>query len=135
MARRRSKRQGELTYGSRRSLPLTHESAQRLPEDGLPATVWSSGLGSGGWGRSPHISFVARILAALARRQATPPAKPRSFLSLGQLSFRAPARVRVCVQRKARREVLFAFNRAGFRGSAPGRYRRTQDSQYSCSRR
>lgn len=45
---------------------------------------------------------------------------------------RQPMRVRFCVQRKERREVLFALGRAGFSGSAPGRYRRVVSSNYGC---
>lgn len=49
------------------------------------------------------------------------------------LRMRAPARVAFCVRRKQRREVLFAFQRAGFGGSAPKRhYVRGVDSQYRC---
>lgn len=44
-----------------------------------------------------------------------------------------PSRVRFCVSRKIRREALFAFGRAGFRGSAPKRhYRRVATSNYRC---
>jgi len=52
---------------------------------------------------------------------------------LSALSVRVPTRVKFCLQRKQRREVLFAFRRAGYGGSAPKRsYRRTQNSQYRC---
>lgn len=45
----------------------------------------------------------------------------------------APYRVRFCVQRKSRREVLFAFRRAGYSGSArKSRWRRTSNSNYGC---
>lgn len=49
------------------------------------------------------------------------------------LRIRAPAKVVFCVRRKERREVLFAKQRAGFRGSAKKRFwRRSQNSQYRC---
>lgn len=55
------------------------------------------------------------------------------------LQFTAPSRVMECVRRVARREAMFAFGLAGFRGSAPGRarrngkkYRRTQSSLWRC---
>lgn len=60
---------------------------------------------------------------------------PRSFPLIGDL----PYRVRFCVQRKQRREVLFAYSKAGFAGSGRGRwngfrrsYRRTAASRYAC---
>lgn len=84
-------------------------------------------------------------LPELRRRRMDPtplyPAKRRSLRSpfakrpgylLQKLYMRQPERVRFCVQRSQRREVLFALNRAGYSGSAPGRYRRTQNSQYRC---
>lgn len=53
--------------------------------------------------------------------------------SLTGLTARAPAKVRFCLQRKARREVLFALRRAGFRGST-GRtkYVRRESSNWRC---
>lgn len=46
---------------------------------------------------------------------------------------RMPSRVRFCVQRGLRREVLFALARAGYSGSAPKReYKRTVNSNYGC---
>lgn len=52
---------------------------------------------------------------------------------MARLSFRVPARVKVCVDRKRRREVLFAFGRAGYGGSAKKlHWRRTPDSQWRC---
>lgn len=50
----------------------------------------------------------------------------------GSLSVRVPERVKFCVQRKERREVLFARRVAGRRGTAPGPYRRSPKSQWSC---
>lgn len=53
--------------------------------------------------------------------------------------FANPARVLTCVARKVRREVLFALDRAGYRGSGPGSrrpdgrmYRRDASSNYGC---
>lgn len=48
---------------------------------------------------------------------------------------RNPKKVAFCVARKVRREVLFAFRRAGYRGSGPGRrrtYRRNGNSLHGC---
>lgn len=58
----------------------------------------------------------------------------RQMLSLGRMVAR-PSRVMFCVKRKIRKEVLFAFRKAGYRGSGPGRrrtYRRTGDSSHGC---
>lgn len=50
-----------------------------------------------------------------------------------QLFMRAPSRVRFCVKRKERREVLFALRRAGYSGSArKRRWYRNASSQYRC---
>lgn len=55
------------------------------------------------------------------------------YSPLRVLQMSAPASTRFCVMRKQRREVLFAFRRAGYRGSARKRsWRRTGDSQYRC---
>lgn len=46
-----------------------------------------------------------------------------------------PEKVGFCLKRKIKREVLFAFRLAGFKGSAPGRrrtYRRNDDSSHGC---
>lgn len=42
-----------------------------------------------------------------------------------------PRQMLVCLRRKARREVLFAFGRSGRHG-AGGAYHRTSNSQFSC---
>lgn len=66
-----------------------------------------------------------RLLGSLPSR--TPP------LAKQPLFIRVPTKVGFCLQRKQRREVLFALRRAGFGGSAPKRrYRRTQNSQWRC---
>lgn len=63
-----------------------------------------------------------------------PPPRARRGAALSPgLSIRLPGRVRFCVQRAQRRQVLFALGRAGYSGSAPKRsYRRTQNSQWRC---
>lgn len=57
--------------------------------------------------------------------------RPYSYLQSG-LRIRAPRRVYFCVQRKQRKEVLFAKNIAGRRGLGRRGVRRTQNSQYRC---
>lgn len=60
-------------------------------------------------------------------RKSLPPIIVRS------LPLRAPSRVLFCLRRKERREVLFAFKRAGYSGSARKRhYVRNQNSRYRC---
>lgn len=72
-----------------------------------------------------------RLLPAKQRRQALDRVLLRGVSWLPEVHL--PARVRFCVQRKQRREVLFALKRAGFRGSAPKkRYRRNASSNYRC---
>lgn len=91
------------------------------------------------FGRAPLAYKPRYVLTPVDRRLA--PAgrmRARSPLPSASLSWRVnlnriPSRVKFCVQRKRRREVLFAFGRAGFRGSAPKRsYRRTVNSNYGC---
>lgn len=68
------------------------------------------------------------------------PAKPgrQARLSLGRSIYlpmlrEMPSRVKECIKRSDRREVLFAFKRAGYSGSAPKRhYNRKLFSRYGC---
>lgn len=48
------------------------------------------------------------------------------------LQVQIPQRVKFCVQRKVRRQVLFAQKVAGRSGGSPGPYRRTENSNYKC---
>lgn len=142
MARRRYKRQGEVT-DSRQSLPLTHESAQRFPGERLLAPLRRAlagfvypGYGEGLPMFSHGLKTGTEVFYGAAARKLRPPPSPLPDKRLvGRLLMRVPSRVQFCVDRKARREVLFAFKRAGYRGSAPRSYKRTDDSQYSCVRR
>lgn len=82
--------------------------------------------------RLPILPFKrARIYPNVGR-----PDKPifvGSFPAKQDFLVDLPYRARVCVRRKQRREVLFAFRRAGYAGSAPKRrYRRTSYSKYGC---
>lgn len=61
------------------------------------------------------------------------PARAKLMPSLVRLRAAMPARVKFCVMRKVRREVLFANRFAGSRGHLRGkRIRRTINSSYSC---
>lgn len=65
------------------------------------------------------------------------PAKPTRLKRppLYQLNIQAPSRVKFCVRRKIRREVMFARNMAGRRGIGRGKtWRRSENSNYSCWR-
>lgn len=71
------------------------------------------------------LSTPLRSRPVIALRAVLPP--------LRALAIRVPNRVSFCLQRKSRREVLFALRRAGFRGSAPKRhYLRRQSSAWRC---
>lgn len=106
----------------------------------------SRGLLLGGMGavRGPHASlqsFRRGPVAVTARVRVGPPVRPPASqsdirrLNASWSEFRrlqADPRTRMCVRRRVRKSVLFAKHIAGRRGSAPGPYRRTQDSQWSC---
>lgn len=88
------------------------------------------------WDRDPERKRT-RLPTLVYYSRVVPPAKPgrKARLSFGgSVPLREyPHRVRECLVRKQRREVLFAFKRAGFSGSAPKRsYRRTVSSKYGC---
>lgn len=85
------------------------------------------------------VRFV--VHSSVVVRKGPRPTKPmlgplsRSYFLTGDL----PSRVRFCVQRKQRREVLFAYRKAGYSGSGRGRwngfrrsYRRFASSGYAC---
>lgn len=77
--------------------------------------------------RATHWSPRQLFLVLSQRPKPAKPAPGRPVLPFG--TTRAPS---VCRTRAARREVLFARKVAGRRGSAPGPYRRTLDSQVRC---
>lgn len=89
-------------------MPSLRENAERLPTYYLP---------------------ISRPAKRAFRRE-----NPRARLA--SVSFRVselPSRVRFCVVRKQRREVLFAIRKAGYSGSAPKRsYFRSASSKYGC---
>lgn len=140
------RRRGEpQLFGSSVSLPPTQERVRRLIEDeGTPGL--RTGL------RTPRAvdlwraPLPARMLVSesvVARPRARFRAVVRSPLGVSRgilgvlkgLYLRSPWKVHFCVQRKQRKEVLFALRKVGFRGSSPGSgggYRRGGDSSYSC---
>lgn len=72
------------------------------------------------------------LLAPLSAKPRVARLSSGRYSALRLLQVRAPMRARFCVRRKQRREVLFAMGRAGFSGSAPGRYFRRAESSYRC---
>lgn len=90
------------------------------------------------WGAQPHISlrsvrgniggipdYFFRPSFPLLKAGFPPP----------RLTLRAPSKVRFCVQRHTRREVLFARKVAGYKHRSPGsggRYNRRAESSYRC---
>lgn len=127
-----------------RSLALTPERA--LPRDVLnllglrvdpmyssvsrpKGAVYPQGLGRRSYS---HISAQSRLLQRRERARVTP-AKPfRRLVSpvMNRLRAVVPVRIKFCLMRKVRREVMFARSVAGRRGIR--RYRRTVESSYSC---
>lgn len=86
--------------------------------------------------RAPGIPWAPpRRLRIETVHPAKPPsAGPKAMQSLRLLSVRIPERERFCVQRKRRRETLFALNRIG-RGAGRLRrraWRRTESSNWRC---
>lgn len=67
------------------------------------------------------------------RFHAKPPFRGGSYAAMRILRLAVPRRVRFCVVRRIRRQVLFAFGRAGYSGSAPKRhYSRSANSLWRC---
>lgn len=120
-------RRGELFSGSNRRLPPPIEVLHdNLVRDNLFVLPHSQFINTSPLTRLPEVFYPS------AKRVA-----PHAKLTFGnpylsQLAMRVPRHVLFCVRRKSRREVLFAYRRAGFSGSAPRRYRRTAESRYSC---
>lgn len=137
---RRSKREGgpQFSGPSRGLLPLAHESVRQailgLADGPLPLWRGARPLAAVYLPRARARDWMRRVVSY------TPPlAKPAEgrlsrgrYSALRLLRMAAPARVRFCVQRKVRREVLFAKGRGGYGGH--GRYFRNASSQYSCGR-
>lgn len=108
-SRARPTARADLEVGRKRRVNLTR---------GLPARGYSLRSGP-----SPSLAKRRSVAFGFLRRQ------PRVFLD----ALRADPRVSFCVSRKKRREVLFALNRAGFRGSARKvKWKRSYNSQWRC---
>lgn len=82
------------------------------------------------WYASPAVRRLAVFTTSPYRHAGR---RSEAMQSLSGLGLRVPDRVRFCVQRKQRRQVLFAQGRAGFGGSAPKRhYVRRAESAWRC---
>lgn len=114
-----------------------------LDASGDPERIFWSGV----WGPpgGPHASPRSAVRSAVAWRPLVKvPRRIRSLQAQQRradwrafqlLQVQAPARVRFCVARKMRKQVLFALGVAGRRGSAPGRggrYWRSENSNWRC---
>lgn len=120
--------------------PLVH---RLLTLDSVSDGDWSTGRGYGGRPESPIKTLrrafprvFVRASAGVSRQPNPLQAQRRRALdwrAFNALRVAVPQRVRFCIQRKSRREVLFAFRVAGRRGSAPGPYRRRVESSWSCA--
>lgn len=119
---------------ARAALPRAHESVHRFPGEDVSdsrsllarlvrAAAVPRQLAAQALRRPPQVFLKSRAGPRGQRRRAT-------FFPLHQLELKR--KDVVCVRRNARREVLFAQGKAGYGGSAPGRYRRTSNSNYSC---
>lgn len=85
----------------------------------------------GSRGRMPAWSLTPSLFYPAEQ----PLARPRVGRVFSWLPFlnRMPMRVKFCVQRKVRRQVLFAFRRAGYSGSArKAHWNRSANSNYGC---
>lgn len=105
-------------------------SSYRDSEQGLLYKPAGAAVDRSGWLHSftPYLSFEPSPAKHRAKRDFVA-RYPRWQYVLN----RAPSRVKFCLERGQRREVLFALKKAGFRGSAPKRrYRRTANSNYGC---
>lgn len=139
-------RTGEpLSYGSNWKLPR--------PQERVPRSVLSRSLIPDAKSRIARLSPAKRTLVLQGRPKALVRSSPVSRKVQGRFVFRSPfflqqqqlqavgrmvrnpKRVLFCVKRKIRREVLFAFRKAGRSGSGPGRrgkYRRNGNSLHGC---
>lgn len=144
MARRRSSSNGRarLSYSSSAAaLPRPHESVRQVYSGADFGDFLDPGTGY----RAVNLfgqtwPEEARFQYRRKRSLTLPLAEPseardtsQRYLPLRLLEIRLPAKVRFCVQRQQRRQVLFAKGRAGYRGSAKKRFwRRTANSQWRC---
>lgn len=112
----------------------SYSSTRSAVSGGVPGRRFTPGRKPGFYPALPARGISAhRGVANLFSSSGRPPSLLKAQLrALEEVRARAPSRVRFCVQRKQRKEVLFALGRAGFSGSARGKYRRTSSSQYRC---
>lgn len=134
--------------------------SSRIPNTSVAPDYRALALSRGGYKQTPTVSPGTARLAQVIRSLNRFPAKRFSLLQVARerllrvtprsrkispvsmrvrdplkVQIRFPAGVRICIQRKQRKEVLFAKNIAGSRGGSPGRrstYRRTPNSYYRC---
>lgn len=123
-----------LSYGANRArnrLPRAQERVQRTLRSARLALLF------GGGSVNPPPPLAKPVLQLnLPRKRLVVSPRTRKFKDpLRVLKMEHPRRVLFCVRRKARKEVLFAHSKVGYRGSSPGRrrtYRRTGNSAFRC---
>lgn len=107
------------------------------PNRRLPRREFSDSPDYRGYGGAPHAIFsirplkVGRKVALVGRTFPPMQAFFPAWSAFRSLAVAMPSRARFCVQRKQRREVLFAKQVAGRRGLS-GPYRRTESSNWRC---
>lgn len=129
-SRNRYRRAGEAYYPSSAStaLPRTHEGVRRYQPWGISSASLATPQGFyERFSRRPTVRPIFSLAKPAVGRLS-----PGRWSALSELQIRAPARARFCVQRKQRKEVLFALRIAGRGAGGHGRYRRTANSAFSC---
>lgn len=128
--RRRSERSGRtVVVGSNGTLPRAELRRYSVPEGAQDVFDW-------GMGQSPMSALLRGSVTSAGR--VFQPSSAKRFLDgrfkpvLTGLSVRYPTQMKFCVQRKERREVLFAKRVAGRRGGSPGPYKRREWSNWRC---
>lgn len=125
-SRSRFKRSGEVFFTSN-GLPLPRPYGEGVAPPRVSPGVFSPARRVEVFASSPRrLSVDPRPAGRRVARSFRPGKVPF------QVVMRVPARVRFCVERKQRREVLFARGVAGRGGGRHGSYRRTANSYYSC---
>lgn len=126
---------GEASFPSTRSVP--RDGVRRLSWVDLVESIPS--VSKPGYGAGQPHDYLVRRRRRLPVPVRVPPVphpfarqRAASWQAFRLLKVRVPSRVRFCVQRHQRKQVLFARGVAGRRGSAPGPYRRTENSQWRC---
>lgn len=118
---------GESFFDSNRRLPRVFED-DLLSQFDRRAEPWPT---SGRDLADYHMPFSSGMRLFQSGFPAVARQGKRDYSAMRILRIAVPSKVKFCIVRKVRREVLFARDVAGRRGLS-GPYRRNQNSQYSC---